>query len=210
MNLPRPRPHHRPSHHALGHHVASQPTPERKFPETRQLGRGRDTGITRRDPRKPPTTRPHWGGGRPSQRSRSRNNMSQGGRVGRIVRVTELEQGGQSGDHQEVPAAVRRLYDSFTGAPQPITQSRTKSGRNAASLQAAIRAVDVNHLPPELTTLHEALASPEWPNWQRARKVEMDGQLARQASIRMVLSIVAVKDWEPANSTSTWRIWRQL
>ena len=47
----------------------------------------------------------------------------------------EPEQGGQSGAHQEVPAAVRRLYDSFTGAPQPTTQSRTRSGRDAASLQ---------------------------------------------------------------------------
>ena len=33
----------------------------------------------------------------------------------------ELDQRGQSGAHQEVPAAVRKLYDSFTGAPQPIT-----------------------------------------------------------------------------------------
>ena len=33
----------------------------------------------------------------------------------------EIDQGGQSGAHQEVPAAVRKLYDSFTGAPQPIT-----------------------------------------------------------------------------------------
>ena len=29
----------------------------------------------------------------------------------------ELKQRGQSGAHQEVPAAVRKLYDSFTGAP---------------------------------------------------------------------------------------------
>ena len=28
----------------------------------------------------------------------------------------ELDQGGQSGAHQEVPVAVRKLYDSFTGA----------------------------------------------------------------------------------------------
>ena len=28
----------------------------------------------------------------------------------------EPDQGGQSGAHQEVPAAVRKLYDSFTGA----------------------------------------------------------------------------------------------
>ena len=46
----------------------------------------------------------------------------------------EPVQGGHSGAHQEVPAAVRQLYDSFTGVPQPITQSRTKSGRDAASL----------------------------------------------------------------------------
>ena len=76
----------------------------------------------------------------------------------------ELDQGGQSGAHQEVPSAVRKLYESFTGAPQPITQSRTKIGRDAASLQALIRAVDVNHLPPEPTTLGKAQAPPEWPN----------------------------------------------
>ena len=102
----------------------------------------------------------------------------------------EPDQRGQSGAHQEVPAAVRKLYDSFTGTPQSITQSRTRSGRDAASLQAPIRAVDVNHLPPEPTTLCEAQASPEWPNWQRARKSEMDGQLARQASIRTVLGVM--------------------
>ena len=43
-----------------------------------------------------------------------------------------------------------------------------------------MRAVDVNHSSPEPTTLREAQESPEWPNWQRARKSEMDGQLARQ------------------------------
>ena len=75
----------------------------------------------------------------------------------------ELDQGGQSGAYQEVPAAVQKLYDSFTGAPQSITQSRTRSGRDAASLQAPMRAVDVNHLPLEPTTLREAQASPEWP-----------------------------------------------
>ena len=82
----------------------------------------------------------------------------------------EPDQGGQSGAHQEVPAAVRKLYDSFTGAPQPITQSPTRNGHNTASLQVPMRAADVNHLPPEPTTLREAQASPEWPNWQRARK----------------------------------------
>ena len=76
----------------------------------------------------------------------------------------ELDQGGQSGAHQEVPAAVLKLYDLFTGDPQPITQSRTRSGRDAASLQAPVRAVDVNRLPPEPTTLCEAQASAEWPN----------------------------------------------
>ena len=80
----------------------------------------------------------------------------------------EPDQGDQSGAHQEIPATVRKLYDSFTGAPQPITQSRTGSGR------------DINHLPPEPTTLREAQASSEWPNWQCARRSEMDGQLACQ------------------------------
>ena len=108
----------------------------------------------------------------------------------------ELDQGGQSGAYQEAPAAVRKPYHSFIGAPQPITQSRARSGRDAASLQAPMRAVDDNHLPQEPTTLYEAQASPEWPNWQRARKSEMDEQLARQTSIRMVLGIAAVKDWE--------------
>ena len=74
------------------------------------------------------------------------------------------DQGDQSGAHQEVPAAVRKLYDSFTGAPQSITQSRMRSGRDTPSLQALMHAVDVNHLPPEPTTLREAQASPEWPN----------------------------------------------
>ena len=73
----------------------------------------------------------------------------------------ELEQGGQSGAHQEVPSAVRKLYDSFTGAPPPFTRSCTRSGRDVASLQAPMRAVDVNHLPSEPTTLREAQASPE-------------------------------------------------
>ena len=82
----------------------------------------------------------------------------------------EPDQDGQSGAHQEVTAAVRKLYDSFTGAPQPITQSRTRSGRGVASLQTPMRVVDFKHLPPEPTTLREAQASPEKPNWQRARK----------------------------------------
>ena len=84
-------------------------------------------------------------------------------------REPKLDQDGQSGAHQELPAAVRKLYDSFTVVPQPITQSRTRSGHDTASLQAPMGAVDVNHLPPEPTTLREAQASPEWPNWQRVR-----------------------------------------
>ena len=90
----------------------------------------------------------------------------------------EPDQDNQSGALQEVPAAVRKLYDSFTGAPQPITQSRARSGCEAASLQAPMRAVDVNNLPPEPTTLREAQVSPEWPNWQRARK-KRNGQITR-------------------------------
>ena len=92
----------------------------------------------------------------------------------------ELDQGGQNDAHQEVPTAVRKLYDSLIGAPQPITQSRTRSGRDVALLQDPMHKVDVNHLPPEPTSIREAQASSEWPNWQRARKSEMDGQLARQ------------------------------
>ena len=82
----------------------------------------------------------------------------------------EPNQGNHSGAHQEVPATVRKLYDSFTGAPQSITQSHTRCDRDAVSLQAPMRAVDVNPLLPEPTTLREAQASPEWPNQQRARK----------------------------------------
>ena len=88
---------------------------------------------------------------------------------------SELDQGGPSGAHQEIPAAVRKLYNSFIGTPQSIAQSRTRSGRDATSLQAPMRAVDVNHLLPEPSTLREAQASPESPNSQRARKSEMDG-----------------------------------
>ena len=91
----------------------------------------------------------------------------------------KLDQCGQSGAHQEVLTTVRKLYNSFAGAPQPITHSCTRSGRDAAPLQAPMR-VDVNHLPPKPTTLREAQASPEWQNWQRARKSLMDGQLARK------------------------------
>ena len=72
-----------------------------------------------------------------------------------------VDQGGQSGAHQEVPAAVRKLNDSYTGASQRITQSRTRSGRDSASLQAPMRAVDVNHFPLEPTTLREAQTSPK-------------------------------------------------
>ena len=54
-------------------------------------GEGRDTGIIRRDPRKPPTTRSHWGAGRPSRRSRNRNSMSRRGQVGRKVLLSWRE-----------------------------------------------------------------------------------------------------------------------
>ena len=74
----------------------------------------------------------------------------------------ELDQSGQNSAHEEVPAAVRKLYDLFTGAPQPVTQNRTRSGRNASSHQAPMRAVDVNHFSPEPTTLREAQVSTEW------------------------------------------------
>ena len=87
----------------------------------------------------------------------------------------ELDQGGQSGAHQEVPAAVQKMYHSFTGAPQPIAQSRTRSGRDAASLQAPMRAVDVNHLPPEQTRrpqngeIGSARGTTKWTGNSRAR-----------------------------------------
>ena len=53
----------------------------------------------------------------------------------------ELDQGGQSGIHQEVPSAVRKLYDLLTSALQPITQRRTRSERDAASIQGPMRAM---------------------------------------------------------------------
>ena len=92
----------------------------------------------------------------------------------------ELEQGGQSGAHQEVPAAVRKMYDSFTGGPQPITQSRTRSERDAALLQAPMRVVDVNHLPrsrprsakhrrPRNGQIGSARAKAQWTGNSRAR-----------------------------------------
>ena len=87
---------------------------------------------------------------------------------------SELDEGDQSGAHQEVPAAVRKLYDSFTGTPQPITQSLTRSGRDAALLQAPMRSVDVNHLPPGPTTLRDgqigsARGKAKWTGNSRAR-----------------------------------------
>ena len=91
---------------------------------------------------------------------------------------------------------MRRANNATGGVPQPTTQSRSRTGRDAASLRASMRAVDVNHVPPEPTTLREAQASPERPNGHRAWKGKIDGQLTRQASIRMVLGIAAVKDWE--------------
>ena len=146
--------------------------------------------ISRRRQRKPPTTRLHWGTWRPSRRTQNRNSMSRGGAgesegafalerlehetgvgfgpEGATLEGLELDQGNYSGTHQEVPTAVRKVYDSFTVAPQPITLSRTRSEHDAASLQAPMRVVNVNHLSPEPTTLCEERASLEWPNWQRA------------------------------------------
>ena len=94
---------------------------------------------------------------------------------------SEPDQGCQSGAHQEDQAAVRKLYDSFTGASQRITQKRTRGGRDAASLQVPMCAVDVNHLPPEPTILREAQTSPEWPNWHRAQK--RNGPASRASGI---------------------------
>ena len=94
----------------------------------------------------------------------------------------ELDQDGQSGAHQEVPAAVQKLYDSFTGAPPPITQSRTRSGRVAASLQAPMRAVDVTichrsrlfsaeHRCPRNGQIGSARGKAKWTGNSRARYV---------------------------------------
>ena len=109
---------------------------------------------------------------------------------------SELEQGGQSGAHQEVPAAVRKLYDSFTGDPQPTTQSRTRSGRDAASFQAPMRAwtLTIFHRSRPLSAKHKRPRNGQIGSAHG--KNEMNEQLARQASRRMGLGIGAVKDWE--------------
>ena len=92
-------------------------------------------------------------------------------------------------DTQRVPAAVRQLYNSFTGQPHPSTQSRTRSGKSLAqddpsiALFAAGQGVptygSATQLDPEPTTMREAQASSEWPQWKRAFAREMDGQTAR-------------------------------
>ena len=61
-----------------------------------------------------------------------------------------------------------------------------------------MHAVDFNHLPPELTTLREAQASQNGQVGSAHGKGEMDGQLARQARIKTVLGIGAVKRWRAA------------
>ena len=43
----------------------------------------------------------------------------------------ELDLAGQSGAHQEVPAAVRALYYSLTGVPQPITRPKSSPSSHA-------------------------------------------------------------------------------
>ena len=69
------------------------PQPKRQFSVTRRLkgGGGGDTGIIRRDPRQPPTTRPHWRAGKPSRRRRNRNRMDRRERVGRKVHLSWKE-----------------------------------------------------------------------------------------------------------------------
>ena len=92
----------------------------------------------------------------------------------------ELAQGGQSGAHREVPAAVQKMYGSFTGAPQPITQSRTRIGRDAASLQATMRggcqpfATRTGHAPrstgvPGMAKLAARAKKAKWTGNSRAR-----------------------------------------
>ena len=116
----------------------------------------------------------------------------------------EPDQDGQNSAHQDVPATVQKLYDSFTGAPQPITQSRTTSGRDAVPLKAPMHAVDVNHIPPEPITHSAKQRRSRNGQIGNARgKSEMDGQLVRQASIRTVLGIAAMKPWRAANKGTT-------
>ena len=52
---------------------------------------------------------------------------------------------------------------------------------HAIALQAASTMPTgfASYLPDELTTLHEAKVSPEWPQWRGALKHKMDGQIAR-------------------------------
>ena len=75
----------------------------------------------------------------------------------------EPNQGGQSGAHQKVPAAVRKLYDSFTGALNPSRRvAREADATLPRSRLRYARWTSINHLPPEPTTLRKPQASLEW------------------------------------------------
>ena len=114
-----------------------QPTPERQFPETRQLRGGRrDTGITRRDSRKPPTTRLHWGAWRLSPRSRNRNSMSREGRVDRKVHVHLSDWSMRRGELLGRRGKLRRSLNQkkrVCQSPKRMSRAKTRSTTRVSS-----------------------------------------------------------------------------
>ena len=106
--------------------------------------------------------------------------------VSEVSEVSDESGEDQDDEAREVTAAVRKLYNSFTGMPYPLTESRTRSGRtnDHDASSTALHTVDYRgnpsrHLDPEPTNISEARASPEWPHWETAIKRELDGQIAR-------------------------------
>ena len=100
-------------------------------------GKRRDTGVTRCDPRKPPTACLHWGAWRPSRRSRNRNNISREGRVGRKVRLHwrewSMRRGellGRRGQLRRWLNLKKRLCQSRKRMNRETTRPMTRVSRN--------------------------------------------------------------------------------
>ena len=90
----------------------------------------------------------------------------------------ELEQGGQSGAHQAVPAAVRRLSDSFTNALNPsrrvareadvtLPRSRLRSARWTSTICHQSRPRSAKHRRPGM--VGSARGNSKWTGNSRAR-----------------------------------------